>query len=352
MTKKFLVGCACALAFTSNAQYQLTGITASGESYYSLNSDFYPFDQQQIRDHFSGQTLEYTFTNKKGKVSYQTQTSLNAKGRIERVYRIKDNNRYLSSTNNYYRDSLLQERTEYRNGKMNSSMVLSYNEDYKMTGQENFRRGKLNYSSEMNYSNGQLTETKVFTGKKRKMSNRYEFEYFGNEQRKETRIYDRKGELKSKIRYECKDEGTDELKKNEKMVCIYEEGEKDFFKTINYTKTRKGNTKTISIFRASDSSIVEYLRYNEKEELQTKITYHPDLKKIVSSEYFNKGNLRFANHYEYKGELLTKQWYENKKGKGTSTEFTYTENGAPLSFTRFDSKKRVTGTATIKVINQ
>lgn len=350
MTKRFLIGCACALAFASNAQYQLTGITASGESYYSINSDFYPFDQQKIRDYYKGQTVEYTYTNKKGKVSFQTQTTLNSKGRIERVYRIKNNNRYLTSTNNYFRDSLLQQRTEYRNGKMNSSMVLSYNEDFKMTDQENFRRGKLNYSSEMNYNNGQLIETKVYTGKKRKMANRYEFEYFGNEQRKETRIYNRKGDLKSKIRYECKEEGTDELQKNEKMICIYEEGEKDFFKTINYTKTRKGNTKTVSVFRASDSSIVEYLRYNEKEELVNKVTYNPDLKKILSTEYFRKGQLRFANRYEYKGELLVKQGYENKKGKGTSTEFSYTESGAPLSFTRFDANHKATGTATLKVI--
>lgn len=352
MLRISLLGALLALGFNSTVQAQYTGSINNGIPYYFANSDFYPFNTHLVTEKYKGKTIEYVGYNKKGKESYRSQTILNEKGKIVRTYRLKDNRRMLVSSNHYFRDSLLQEKTEFKKGKMHASMVMSYNDNYQILAQENFKRGKLQFSSEMSYNEGQLVKSQWYSGKKRKKSSLYEYEYFGNNQRKETRMYNRKGELKSRIRYECKDEGSDELKKNEKMVCIYEEGEKDYFKTIHYTKTRKGNTKQVTVYRASDSSLVELKRFNEKDEMTSLFKYDPETRNMTSNEYFRKGKLRFASYFKYEGVLLKEKSYKNAKGKGSKTVYTYTEDGAPLTFTQYDRNNKRINSGTIQVIQE
>lgn len=170
-----------------------------------------------------------------------------------------------------------------------------YNDSGKLIMSQSFNNGKLNY--------------------------RYEYDFYQNGSKKETRYFNKKNKLKYRYTYECDPKGELENKEvKNRNYCVKKEEKND------------GSYMEISEYKNEKGKVTKYIRHYTADSL------------LSLSEYFNyKGELNFKTAYQYnENKQITMIENSNKKGIMSISIFDYDSQGLFANGKRLNRKGKVT----------
>jgi hypothetical protein len=169
------------------------------------------------------------------------------------------------------------------------------------------------------YNNMNKLSAYSLVDKKGNDSYRYEYDFFDNGSRKETRYFNKKNILKYKWSFDCDQKG--EIQSNsvkQGNYCTKKELQNDgsFMEVFEYTNEKGKHTKTVYYYTA-DSNLTKNEVYNKKNELVNKWEYSHDKKGYTTQIlYYNSKGLKKKYIYAYnEKDLCVKMDFYNKKGK-------------------------------------
>lgn len=280
-----LIGC---LMFILNATTQTPYISLSN----NVNLEFYKIeygmgleDKKVVnkREEIKLKQTNFTHKNKNNKIESEGYVTYNPKGRLTEI-KNKKSNKYLV----YENDSLLINYIEVNKTPQNFN--YSYQKGH-FTGYQKYKNGKLISELIITYNDkGKVTSRLTKKGKNLKKTSEQKTFYYadGKIQKSQTFI---NGKLKREYIYECKPEGeiVDVKKVDNASVCTWKE-------------------------ERNDGSYINYVRsIEEKDTYLWKGTFDKDSNLIASERLLNdtikvhsfekKGNTEITNHYNKKGKL-------------------------------------------------
>lgn len=225
----------------------------------------------------------FTSRNKKNKIEGEGYVTYNEKGRLAEIKNDKTSRHLV-----YENDSLLINYIEIDKKPENAN--YSY-QNGRFTGYQKYKNGRLSSELIVTYNtDGKVTSRLTKKGKNLKKSNEQKTFYYpdGKIQRSQTFI---NGKLKREYVYECKPEGeiVDVKKIDNTSVCTWKD-------------------------ERNDGSYINYARYTEEKETYLwKGTFDKDSNLIASERLLNdtikiysfekKGNEEISNNYNKKGKL-------------------------------------------------
>ncbi len=153
-----------------------------------------------------------------------------------------------------------------------------------------------------------------------KLISRFEYTYYSNGDKKETRLFNKNSKLKKVWSYACKEQGEEIVKHKDTVeICVWEEHKDDGFlyKTSRYTNEKGKITKHVSKY-TKDSILVENIYYNKKNQLTYRNTYHTKFNDYSEYIRYNKGKENYKRTIKYNsdGKILSSTTI--KKGKFAS----------------------------------
>ena len=147
---------------------------------------------------------------------------------------------------------------------------------------------------------------------------RWEYSYYENGQKKETKRYDGKGKLKHSWSYACNPQGQ-EIKKNTSEICLKEDYDESGNKIKVIRNTDEKNRMVKSVFRYDKNDRVkEVTNYNFKEKMVNRWNYSYDTEgHIIEFSSFVKGGKHLGSwtvfEYNEKGHQIGTQRVVGKK---------------------------------------
>lgn len=226
----------------------------------------------------------------------------------------------------------LSENHEFykRNGTLKKSTLYQFNDSNRVTHYQTIRRNKIYQFQHFSYSNLiQLNSSKFYYkdtlepasttiyeyypnnkyksyctyDKNNKQGYRYEYDYYENGSRKETRfLY--KGKLKHTWVYDCDWKGELTTSKTDK-ICKNRVYDADSSFTEIYESTAKGKSTKSIIKSARDGRVLESINLNAKGKQQYKFVYtYNDSQKLVKRVSYKGNNLQpeSIELYEYNAD--------------------------------------------------
>lgn len=284
--KKNLITLICGSLFVFNLAAQHPYIHLSD----NVNLEFYKIewgmnleDKEvvQKREEIKLKQTNFTYKNKKNKVEGEGYFVYNEKGRIAEV-KNKKSNKYLV----YENDSLLTNYVEV--SKKSESLNYSYQKGH-FTGFQKYKNGKLISELIITYNEkGKITSRLTKKGKNLKKSSEQKTFYYpdGKIQKSQTFI---NGKLKREYVYECKPEGeiVNVKKVDNTSVCTWKD-------------------------ERNDGSYINYTRYTEEKETYLwKGTFDKD-SNLIMSERFLDDTVKVYSFEKTKNSETTSNY--NKKG--------------------------------------
>jgi hypothetical protein len=303
------------------------------------------YSQKSIESHFAypeWEIYELKPNSEKKKVSTYTiarkkkwlsQTVLfNKKGDMEEAISYKKNGQIEFQDFEYYNDSnRTTQFTKYKKGKFYTNRIYKYGDNltqivrinYYFKDSINARRHSL-YSY---YPNGKYKST-ISYDKKGKETFRYEYDFYENGSKKETRNYN-KGKLKYRWVYDCDWRGELSTNKESQIkICQNRMYDTDSSYTEVYESTVK-NKATKTITKATkDGRILEQELYNVKGKLIHKtVCQYNDAKKLIKKTQYEKqpNSPVYMEIYEYNADnyLVSSSRFDKGVKVQSRKEFVY-----------------------------
>ncbi len=218
------------------------------------------------------------------------------------------------------------------------------------------RKGKLSGAYEYRYKDSLKSRVDFFNGKY-KLKQYYLYTYGPDKKVKSNALYKANGKLKQFWDYSCDETGKTVNKSNDTLKYCTVKSYMADGTVINTTSTfnYKGEPVKYVDYRNASNQQVKYLIYQGKDEILTyKIlnTYENGKQTMNYKWYGNsKGKQTYSTHtvYSLQGLILSQKDsnYRNKKPLFSNYNYTYNENGLPLSKQGFRNGKLLY-TATFK----
>lgn len=285
-----LIGC---LVFILNATTQTPYISLSD----NVNLEFYKIeygmslenkDVVNKREEIKLKQTNFTYKDKNNKIEGEGYVTYNPKGRLTEI-KNKKSSRHLV----YENDSLLINYIEV--SKKSENLNYSYQKGH-FTGYQKYKNGKLVSELIVTYNEkGKLTSRLTKRGKNLKKSTEHKTFYYpdGKIQKSQT-FYN--GKLKREYVYECKPEGeiVDVKKVDNTSVCTWKD-------------------------ERNDGSYINYTRYTEEKETYLwKGTFDKDSNLIMSERFLDD----------------TLKVYSFEKTKNSETTINYNKKGVQTYYTK------------------
>lgn len=260
------------------------------------SGEFFKVKEYKLNN--SGRIIEYNQFSKKGKkiklnIHCDFQNNLMNEMRAQ-----KANGDTIYITRYTYKNNKEISRDYFNKNKLdvpNWRLENQYNDSGKLIMSQSFRKGKLNY--------------------------RYEYEFYPNGSKKETRYYNSKNKLKYRYTYECDPKGELEDKEvKNRNYCVKKDIKNDgSYMEISEYKNEKGKVTKYIRYYSSDSLLTQSENYNFKGEMNYKTTYqYNSNRQVTKHEDSNKKGLLYTNNFEYNQQgLFAKGSRIDKKGKET-----------------------------------
>ncbi len=281
----------------------------------------------------SSYTIQTTLLKKK-KSESKIEYTLNKLGYSTDYSWFNPKNKLLVSWHfQYLNDSL--STLFYRTNKKGDTTVktlYSYNDDGKLIRKDNFFRtmkAPKNYEIRT-YSNKNEWIKDDYYKNNGKLVYRYEYDYYENGNKKETRYFNGKNKLKFKYTYACDPKGELENKEvKERNYCTKKNLNADgsFFEIFEYKDEKNRIRKTIYSY-LKDSTLYQYENFNFRGKSTSRANYVYDKSNHVKYYYYfnGKGKQLYAYEYKYNEKGLMEKYISlNKKGN-PEKETTYTYN--------------------------
>ncbi len=258
--------------------------------------EYYKVNEYKLND--AGRIIEYNQFKQKGKkvnlnIHCDFQNNL-----LNELRAQKANGDTIYMTRYTYKNNKEISRIYYKKNKLDVPTWKTenqYNDSGKLIMTQSFRKGKLNY--------------------------RYEYEFYANGSKKETRYYNSKNILKYRYTYECDPKGELEDKEvKNRNYCVKKDYKNDgSFMEISEYKNEKGKVTKYIRYYSADSLLMLAENFNFKGEMNYKTAYqYNSNKQVTKQENSNKKGVFYSNNFEYNQQgLFTKGSRINKKGKAT-----------------------------------
>lgn len=290
-----------------------TGI--ANAQYYNENS----FYQQKVHKsnpaYKKVETITLTTYNRNNKVTekevqyylpslkrYKTET-YNKKGVLKNT-----------SGTTYFNDSLMDSWYYTKKEDTIRLTKYSYNNNLQLE-KRSFTYKKKTAITYFTYNSKNKVATSTEIGSNGKEGYKYEYDYFENGSRKETKYY-RKGKLKYTWNYECSETGELEAKNKAKVCSKLTHNTDGTFTEIDETTERNNKVyRNITVYNA-DTLILSNERLNPKGKQINKYVYLRDKKSdnVYETNYYRGGKLKlvFKNTYNNMALLIKSEKYNSK----------------------------------------
>jgi hypothetical protein len=197
---------------------------------------------------------------------------------------------------------------QYENGKFKIAREFLYTDYVNLTQYNYYAKDSVHpeaYVKHVYAANGKI-KTSTSYNQKNDEKHRYEYDYYENGSRKETRYY-RKGKLKDRWLFDCDWKGErDTHKTSDTKICKNKSYDNDsnIIEIEEYTtknKVRRMVSKT-----AKDGSFFEQIVYNANGKMRSKYVYQYNSahKLIKTSSYGSNGTIKFIELYTYNDNQL------------------------------------------------
>lgn len=327
-----------------------------------------------IKDYKSVETI---VTDSKGKISKQIDTYNEYGSRISSVVYKRNSDKIYSNHIAEYDQENRRIHTRYvRNGKLVHDTYTTYDGDNVKYEHENYGRGtytnsytydslnrrtsytridrktKQTQKSTWSYNpDSTLSSSKYFY--KTKLSKTWKYSYYPDGQKKDSQLFNSKGELVRKWTYDCKPEGEElDLKKEERLICDLRTAEDGYLVDVQEEFRPNGSIhKTITKYNIADTTLAysayfsangmyreEWFdgSYRKRKELKT---YDQNGQVLYHTKTKFDGDLKLSEIETYKGEHRYKVTFQyndlnrrisavnyNADGEiSAKTEYRYTE---------------------------
>ena len=267
------------------------------------------------------------------------------KGTSKRYVKLFDANGNMTSLKGYdAKDRLISEiKAEYTNGKMQhystyirnrleKSMTYTWNADRKMTlMEERNRKNKVVNKNTWNYNTDNCLASSIDYKKgTEKIDFAWFYTYHSACNKSKSVLKNGKGEVLKTWTYAQK-YASDSVKTKQKKNSTnkWEEVDQIYLIYVNQSFDEKGKViKNITKLNKSDSSMVEYKRFNFKEELIFHATYLNSRKRPLKVLTFKNNKILNLNIYEYENDLLISHEtsYRNKYKRTTKYKYNADDN--------------------------
>lgn len=252
-----------------------------------------------------------------------------SEGKLLSYYNLKDGVSIPVELNTYEVNGKLISQKRYREGKLKYELAYQRDEQGRKTSYEKLKKnGKLKTASSWVYQSADKScfqSSTLYKKDGETIKKLWNYDYYSACEKKQSTLSNGKGKVLKIWSYDCKHEG-EELtrKKNESQICKWEETDGKYLIKVTQSFDEKGRVyKSISTYTIADSVLVNYKKYNAKNELSYETNYVPETKAILNSISYKKGKEKYKTSYTYKGEQLI-NYASLKKGKKIySIEYLY-----------------------------
>jgi hypothetical protein len=255
----------------------------------------------------------------------------------ERTYSANGNNlSYKRSSSkythiyNWHNDSQMSASITLKGNDTSWYSVFKYNNENKLIEYKSFEKKKSasTWRTVYEYNEKGLKTKETVYGKKDKLISKIEYDYFEDDQKKETRTYDKKGKIKRVYNYTCEPKGKLADSKSEQLnYCVIKTKNEDgsFYEIIETHVDGKVNRQIYTY--AVDSNMVKYEVFKPNGQLRytTKYTYNLQGKTSSYQYYSSKGKLKYTEKYTFneKGLMVNEDRFNPKNELVFSTRYSY-----------------------------
>lgn len=217
----------------------------------------------------------------------------------------------------------------YKNGKFQSSREYSYLDQTKPVRYHYFYKDSIKPKSYATYtygSNGKIQVSTIYT-QAGSEKHRYEYDYYENGSRKETRYY-KKGKLKDRWLFDCDWKGARETHQTSNTkICKNRSYDNDSNMIEIEEFTTNNKVLRVVSKTARDGSSFEQTVYHANGKMRSKHVYQYNAahKLIKTSSYGSNGTLTYMELYTYNDQqlLLTSSRIDKTGSTKYRKEFVY-----------------------------
>lgn len=318
-----------------------------GQSEYNYSGNSYKFsgynDLIYLVPAVKNKTVEVITTRNKGRKVYHYEKSFNEFAKVTEEAKIKKGERLVTRQNAYDKNGKITNAKIFKKGSLREQFIITRNEDGLQTAFENKNgKGKLKSKSVWEYVPNQkcMKSSTLYKKEGTQVKKQWSYEYYGDCEKKQSVLTNGKGKVLKIWTYDCKKEGEELTKKKDvNQICKWEETDENFLIKVQQNFDEKGRImKTVAKYRAVDTSLVSYKRYNSDNELISESNYDPDTKKNLGYTLYKKGKIKYATTYEYDGERVLSYMWERKGKVQYKSEYIYNDNKELVEMKSFNKK--------------
>jgi hypothetical protein len=245
----------------------------------------------------------YTLT-RKGK-RLENRYVFNQYGLLADGFTIKRNGKLRNHYATTYNTSKKQvKRIHYKHNKLNYMTTFTYTSDTLLVRSNHFSKDSLLAKSTSYYTytpDGKYATIRVIDNKN-KEAYAFEYDYYENGSRKETRHY-RKGKLQYRWTYDCKPEGELTPSNNKSgSICKNRTYAADSSFTETNDAIKKGKLTRTIVRADAEGHVLEFRKFNAKGKQISHLTYqYNSERKLIQRNSYKKNSNRIAYSelYEY-----------------------------------------------------
>ncbi|WP_157454318.1 hypothetical protein [Crocinitomix catalasitica] len=312
-----------------------------------------PFDYMPVKHKIvkPSEKISYeVFKPKKGTAKKYVKI-FDADGNMINFSGFNEKNKVISEVKTDYENGQLKNYTSYKKGKLQTTIHYQWNDAGDLIFFETLnKKNKITTKNTWTYNqDGCVAQSKTFKKGGEKLHRQWDYEYFSECTKSKSTLLNGKGKILKEWTFDCKDEGEVlEKKKNTNQICKWEEVDKDYLIYVQETFDEKGKIiKFISKVNRADSSLVEYKKFDSKNQLLYHATYLNDREKPIFSKSYHKGKVLSNNEYKYENNQVVYHKSSYKKRYTYTTKYAYNEDGNVTALERFNKKDELIKSTTI-----
>lgn len=237
----------------------------------------------------NGRMVKSSVQNAKGKITEVNTMSYNEKGELLEITSSTKKTEKRTAQE-YSENGKCKEIRSYENGVLKHRQVRVFNEKGLFQGTEFYNsKGLYNKTVHLYNDDNKLIRIEHYNGKNQL-----------------TKAYD----------YSCEPTGNAVNPKEQKKMCLTKSSDGEFYFETTETLNEKGEmTRRVAKFSIQDTSLLEGLEYNKKDELYMHILYNGSFYKPTKSLIYNKGKITQRKEYTYdsSGRRTSEEIYHKEK---------------------------------------
>lgn len=196
-----------------------------------------------------------------------------------------------------------------KKGRLVRHREFEYFTPYKIRTNRLYEKNKLTVEIKSEYNaDSSISKNETYKYKKgnKSLVSRYEYTYYSDKQRKETRLYNKKGKLKQVWKYDCDFKGKPEVKKSN-LICRNTSVDNKGYETeVLFNTDQKGQqSKTVNVFYKVNGKTItvrsEFFYIKNGKEYKWYDVHYPDsIEPWYQAHYYDKkGRKTIEWKYEY-----------------------------------------------------